>query len=791
MNANPARPRRLVAAIAATSVLLGALVAAPATSANAADPSNWPLIVTQIVPNNAGTDNFEYFQLYNTTDAPIDLATSGYQLGYSSNYTLPASTRTDYNLTVSGTTTTVAPHSSLVLWNKYNTTQLAMDDQSFRDFWAAQNPAAPTDYALGYVTGTNGISNSESRGIRVVAPDNSQVSYAFDDNASYGDNKAAVFRIPANPAIKQLELLYPQALAAPGALFDGQLADRDYTAGAPTSENLDGLVDTNKISDMLSRMHLMGTVLVVKNGAVTTVSNGFADAENEVPNSRDTLFATASLEKAMTATLIKQLIDAGKLSFDDTLGEFYPQVPSADSITIRNLLEHTSGIRMPEMPVYVDDSDPSQGEIVLETQEEQIAHAIDSITIVNQGSWSYSNGNYTMLAAIASKIENEPFEKLMQERVFAPAGMNDTYFWDTIPAAKQDRVAKEYKYQNGDYSTEGGPVATASLQSTLLGAGNVFTTIDDLLKFYRESNGGAILSQDSYAELSKSSLQNGYAGGLYHYVGVKRARGSASTDVAGGRYNSFVYGSENNDDLVLILSNQSYISGNPAPLTGYDQFAESIYLDLVADPTIDQIDTTALTTSIGQAPTLPAKVNVSFVGDVKDKQITVDWDPVPASAYAQAGTYTVTGSLVGLHGTAVATVVVAAAPTGGGTPVVPGTGGTGNSSVTKTPVKVKSQSIKVSTNVAARKAAKLKLGKKYKLSFAVPAKAAGAKVTVSVKGKKVGAATVSASGAVRVTIKLKKGRGLRAGKAYSLKVKVASTSLSKAASVSKKVRIVK
>lgn len=670
------RAGRFAAGAAAVGVLLaaGGLADEPATAAMSA---GWPLIVTQIAPNPAGADLYEFFQLYNTSDAPISLTDGSYSLAYSSNTTVPDSTRADYALTVGGTTTTVPAHGSLVLWNWTSDMSPTLTDADFRAFWKLQNAATPDGYALGRVTGTSGMSNSAARGIRVLDSRGENESYGFYDSGAYGNNAATTFALPMYTGIAQMRVFSTGVLAAPGAVDPAQYDTSGVMAGTSTfvpatsqgPDNAFGMIDTDRVKTMLQQMHMMGTVMLVKNGYATTVSNGLANAASGLPNGPNVLYATASLEKAMTATIVMQLISEGRLSFSSKLSDFFPQVPKSDLITVDMLLKHTSGISLPEMPVFVDPSDRSKGQVVLSSQSEQIQNAISTMKVGSQGTFSYSNGNYTMLAGIVSIIEGKDFTRVMQERVFDRAGMTHTYFWNTVPTELAPLVAQEYTVSGGvDYSTAGGPVATASLQSTLLGAGNLFTTIDDLHRFYIEMNGGSLLTQDQYRQLSASTLSNGYAGGLYHYPGnIKRARGSASTDEQAGRYNSFVYGAENNDDLVLILSNQSLISGNPAPLNGYDAFAENLYLALHTDPVLTALQSVETTLPAGSALTLPDTVSATLEGSAGATTLGVMWPSVSSETLAIPGVHEVTGQLLALHDTVTARVTVTA-PTPSPTP---------------------------------------------------------------------------------------------------------------------------
>lgn len=675
------------------------------SKANAASAATWPLVITQISPapaeNSKNSFNYEYFELYNTTDKPIDLVKAGYSLAYTSNTSDPSSPLADYPLRYQSSSIVVSAHSPLVVWVRDSATNPALTEADFRKFWDGVDHAAGIDsvsYSLAEVDGTNGLANAGNRGIRITDISGTNVNYAF--YPAVKANESVYFQTPTETTSKEMDV-YKLGTAHPGAVDNAQLTDRPSTASpAPSNtwhiaepadaSNLDGLIDTATIDKKFEEMRLMGTVLMAKNGAVTTRSYGDANHSAGIPNTADTLYATASLQKAMTASLIMQLIHEGKLTFDTKLTDYFNVAPfntAATPITVRMLLEHTSGIRMPEMPVFTNPYDHTSPQLILTTQDEQVQHAIDTITIQGQGSFSYSNGNYTMLAALASKVTGEPYEQLMEDRVFKPAGMNHTYFWDTVPDSEINNIAQEYKRSTGgtDYATDGGPVATRSLLSTLLGAGNLYSTVGDYYKFNLALQNGQVLTADEYKEISDNQLAvNGYAGGLYHYPGyTKRARGSNGTDEASGRYNSYIYASENNNNFVVIFSNQSYAAGLKAPEDSYDHIAEYIYDQLRTDPVLSSVENPILNTKVKVSPQLPQKVTVGFSGatttdvpaavgatfsdafsssnesqTVSTAPISVIWNPVSPNEYARAGTFLVHGSLVGLHQSVTASVTV-------------------------------------------------------------------------------------------------------------------------------------
>ena len=214
------------------------------------------------------------------------------------------------------------------------------------------------------------------------------------------------------------------------------------------------------------------SVAVVDNGNMVWMESfGFADKENRIEATPNTLYTIASISKPMTATGIMKLVEDGELDLDadiqtylnDTQLDFY--VNNTNSVTCRNLLSHTSGLPM-HFQYYYDDA----------------AVAIPDITqvidrygiIVNQPSskYVYANLGYGILGKVISDTTGKSFNDYMTDEVFTPLGMTHTTL-DISPKTKS-KLAKRYDIK--------GKLIPFSFADTP-GAANVSTTIRDLIRF--------------------------------------------------------------------------------------------------------------------------------------------------------------------------------------------------------------------------------------------------------------------------------------------------------------------
>lgn len=275
-------------------------------------------------------------------------------------------------------------------------------------------------------------------------------------------------------------------------------------------------MDINEIMDANFR----GNRYVVQNGQVLYErESGFADLANEIPNTIETKFASASAGKVFVAVGILQLIEAGKIKFNDTLGMLLDTPLNAidKDVTVRQLLNHTSGV-----PDYFDES-------VMEEYEElwtdypnyKIRHNsdllplfIDKPMMYPKGEkFQYNNSGYVLLAMIIEKVAGMDFDRYLKEKVFEVCGMNETGYYelDRLPA----KCANNYIYcaDTNDYRTN-----IFSVDAKGTGAGGAFITVRDMVRFWTNLREGNLISKAFVSDmLSKQSgdgidAEEGYYG---------------------------------------------------------------------------------------------------------------------------------------------------------------------------------------------------------------------------------------------------------------------------------------
>jgi CubicO group peptidase (beta-lactamase class C family) len=265
------------------------------------------------------------------------------------------------------------------------------------------------------------------------------------------------------------------------------------------------------------------SLAVVRDGGIVYEKGyGLANVEHGVPiDPRRTVFDIGSTSKQFTATCVLLLAQEGKLSLDDDVHKFLPELPDYGTpVTLRHLLHHTSGMRD-----YINLM--AMGGINIEdwtTDDDALAAIARQKTLdFKPGSeHSYSNSGYFLLSQVIKRVSGKTFRELAQERIFTPLGMTSTRILDDHTAIIPHRAASY-----GPLPTGGFGVQASNWEQT--GDGGVQTTVEDLAKwdqnFYQPKVGGAWLIEQLQ---TKGTLNDGemidYARGLIvnNYRGLRR-----------------------------------------------------------------------------------------------------------------------------------------------------------------------------------------------------------------------------------------------------------------------------
>jgi D-alanyl-D-alanine carboxypeptidase len=234
-------------------------------------------------------------------------------------------------------------------------------------------------------------------------------------------------------------------------------------------------------------------------GTAWTGALGMADVAEKRRVEPSTPFAIASVTKTFTAALVLRYVDDGLLRLDDPLSRWLPDWPNADRITVRMLLNHTSGIPDFFQSTKLEKA-LNKSKKKVWVRDEVLEGYVRPTPVFGPGAgWSYSNTNYVLLGLIAEQIGGESWDVLVHRELIDPLGLASTYVQavDEPPAAPA--LAYRFVAGNGGASvvarTDGTQVVPFTSVVTAAGsAGAMASTTADLARWARALYGGNVLS---------------------------------------------------------------------------------------------------------------------------------------------------------------------------------------------------------------------------------------------------------------------------------------------------------
>jgi len=246
----------------------------------------------------------------------------------------------------------------------------------------------------------------------------------------------------------------------------------------------------NYLSERVRSDKFSGTVLVARDTKILFEhAYGFADKRFNTPNRIETKFNLGSINKFFTRLAIAQLVESGKLSFDDLIIKLLPDYPNktaAGSVTIKQLLEMTSGLGDFFNAKY--EATPKEN---IRSLHDYLSLFADDTLLFQPGTRrQYSNAGYIVLGLIIEKITGKDYYTYMRENVFKRAGMlnTDSYPMDEITP----NLATGYTHPDTDSTKWISNIYTAPGRGSSAGGG--YSTIDDLFKFIQALRNGKLLS---------------------------------------------------------------------------------------------------------------------------------------------------------------------------------------------------------------------------------------------------------------------------------------------------------
>lgn len=297
------------------------------------------------------------------------------------------------------------------------------------------------------------------------------------------------------------------------ALLVSSVAPAGHSRMAARSASADDVDDY--IDAQMRRLHIPGLSLaVVRDGRLVKAQGyGLANLELKVPVRPQTAFEIGSVGKQFTSAAVLLLVEEGTLSLDASVHEFFPQAPpSWRGITIRHLLQHTSGIQNHvAVPGYIRVFKTNLLFEAFPPREELLDLFFKLPLEFRPGeTWAYDNTGYYLLGLIIEQASGRSYWDFLDERIFRPLGMAATRNTDTRPIVANRAAGYEWikdRYENR-------PVLAPHVAFS---AGSLLSTVEDFVKWDAALNGDALLRRSSREALWRPARTNDGAPPSFDY----------------------------------------------------------------------------------------------------------------------------------------------------------------------------------------------------------------------------------------------------------------------------------
>jgi len=313
----------------------------------------------------------------------------------------------------------------------------------------------------------------------------------------------------------------------------------------------------------LERFGFAGGALAVRGKDVLLMkSYGLADRARGLPLTSSSVYNLGSITKQLTAAAILTLEVQGKLSVQDPVGRYLPDVPADKAgITLHHLLTHSSGLESDFSPT---DYDPVG-------RDEYVRRALTSTLLFTPGTgYEYSNAGYSLLAAIVELVSGQSYEIYLIEKVLKPAGMRETGY--KIPNWDRARVAHGYR-GGEDWGTILERIQPPDAPYWMLrGNGGLHTTLADMLAWHRALDTDAVLPAAARAKFFTPYVAEGPQAQSHYAYGwavSKTPRGTRLVEHNGG---NGIYVAEflrfvDEDTMLFLTSTDADVTATPVVAT--------------------------------------------------------------------------------------------------------------------------------------------------------------------------------------------------------------------------------
>ncbi|NVJ61549.1 MAG: beta-lactamase family protein [Gammaproteobacteria bacterium] len=325
----------------------------------------------------------------------------------------------------------------------------------------------------------------------------------------------------------------------------------------PLKLSKDAALDTKTqvLDEWLAELHdrrkFNGSVLIVKNGNIVfDKSYGYADLERTVALTNRSSFNLASVSKQFTAMGVLMLAEKGKIDLAQEISFYLPEL-DYDNLTVKHLLNHTSGIAsyMELANQHWNDQQTFKNSDLLALFDKHQP----PLTFQPGEQFEYSNTGYVVLASLIEKVSGQSFEQYMDDNIFKPLNMEDSSVFNLLSSPN--------KLTNRVFGVEGDQLNDLVYLDGVAGDGAVYSSTLDLLKWSQALDSHQLISQNLLNEAYSQGVLNSGEKTGYGYGWVVSNEHTVEHDGSWVGFNTYLKKDIKNDNVLIVLdSGSNYFS---------------------------------------------------------------------------------------------------------------------------------------------------------------------------------------------------------------------------------------
>ena len=315
---------------------------------------------------------------------------------------------------------------------------------------------------------------------------------------------------------------------------------------------------SHKLDSLLQRINkrqdFNGSLLVAKNGKILYDNHvGYANFQKKEPLNEASVFQLASVSKQFTAAAIMLLYERNLIQLTDTVNKYFPDFPY-ENITIKNLLNHTSGL-----PRYfwVAEHEWKQKKAPTNSEMMTLLESSKAQRYFKPGrNFDYSNTGYFVLASIVEKVSGNSFSAFVKKNIFDPLDMNDSFVLNSENENTIENRLDGYRLYKGWRHLK----INTTVNDAIVGDKNVYSSSKDLFKWSLGLSSGKLLSKESLS-LMHSKGETVYGRKVPYGFGLRINTKDQNTIYHYGKWNGFRTGLTQYEDdelVVIILEHTSF-----------------------------------------------------------------------------------------------------------------------------------------------------------------------------------------------------------------------------------------